>query len=172
MKAFIRKYQIGLTVLMLILIGYILFYNPNKDPHLIAVQDILKRGNNMIKKDIIYRDCTRVEFNRYPELSDKFTEAVKMKMVSEYYDESKPFIGQPFTSVFPPKGKSCFKNMKLVNLEYSYDIHGNYEAVFRCEKNGVGEELKVGYFQKSCSYTAYLTKWDFPVGKYTMVSQP
>ncbi|MBJ8417453.1 hypothetical protein [Acinetobacter courvalinii] len=167
MEKFIKKYQILLIIIASILLNYFLFHS-QENQELVEIKDILDRGNDMIKRDIIYRDCDRVSFESYPELKDKYIEAVYSKMAISSSSDSNHSI----TWVYPPEGKSCFKDMKLVKLEYSIETHGNYEAVFRCEKNGIGEELKVGYFQKSCSYTAFLSKWNLPVGKYTVVSQP
>ncbi|MFV5193101.1 hypothetical protein ACMXYY_13320, partial [Acinetobacter courvalinii] len=98
----------------------------------------------------------------------EYIEAVYSKMAISSSSDS----NQSISWVHPPEGKSCFKDMKLVKLEYSNATHGNYEAVFRCEKNGIGEELQVGYFQISCISTAFISQWNLPIGKYTVGSQP
>ena len=45
-------------------------------------------------------------------------------------------------------------------------------AVYRCEKDGMGLEVKLSSYDEWCSYTRYLTKWNFPIGKYTSISLP
>lgn len=156
MKDFIKKHPIELSVL----IAIVVYFLASPSAQLKAIDSALSHGSQMINKGIVGRDCTRVDFNYYPELKARLNEAVRQKIVSNYGD------------AIPSQHRknSCIKDMKIVQLSFP-DKH-NATVVYRCEANGIGEELKVTSFQDSCSYTAYLAKWDFPIGTYTTVSEP
>lgn len=105
---------------------------------------------------------TSFSISEYPELKKVLLEAKELNMF--HPDKSgKGFLDIPL--------KNCFSEAKLVELKIdkSADIAW---AVYRCEKDGMGVEVKLSSYDEWCSYTRYLTKWNFPIGKYTPISIP
>ncbi len=156
MKYDTRSITIGLIILLSVISIYMYLTSPiKKNYDLQAIEDTLYKGDRIIHDGGFARGlCTQVNFKDYPELDEKTKEM-------DY------ILG----GEFPNKHESCLKNARLVKLVYEPDLKQAI-AVYRCEYNGVGEELKVSNYQDSCDYTQYLTKWNFPIGKYTQVPIP
>ena len=166
MKAFLKWHIVYLIVISFLAVW--LYSEMNKpqfsDPSLDTFAGLLERARFIGSQGGVGRECFRTNFQDYPETHEYYKEVEgKEGLGARGYDGG---------FVFTEPGRSCMKDLKLVSMEHSTRIYGNYEVVFRCEKDGVGEELKLGSFKNDCQYTAYLTKWDFPVGKYTYVAQP
>lgn len=156
MKNFIKNHPIELSVITAIVV----YFLASPSAQLKAIGSVLSHGSQMTKKGVVGRDCEWVNFNNYPELKIKINESLKNKIIYE-----NGYVNRP-----QDRKNSCIKNMKISKLYFPDD--SNATVVYRCEVDGIGEELKITSFQDSCSYIAYLTKWDFPIGKYTTVSEP
>lgn len=156
MKDFIKKHSIELSVL----IAIVVYFLASPSAQLKAIDSVLTHGSYMINKGIVGRDCEWVKFNNYPELKGKLNEAMQSGIIYDTGDVIRP----------QNRKNSCIKDMKIVQLYFP--DRNNATVVYRCEANGMGEELKITSFQDSCNYAAYLTKWDLPIGKYTTVSEP
>lgn len=152
----IRRIVIGLIIFLSIVNIYFYLKSPViNNYHLQAIKDTLYKGDRIIYDGGFARGlCTQVNFADYPELDKKAEE-----------------LDSILSREFPNKHESCVKKAKLVKLVYEPDLKQAI-AVYRCEYNGIGEELKVSNYQDSCDYTQYLTKWNFPIGKYTQVPIP
>ena len=110
------------------------------------------------------RNCFPTNFStsKYPELKEELLEAKKLNMF--HPDQSgKGLLNVPL--------KSCFNEAKLVELKVDKSANMAW-AVYRCKKDGMGLEVKLSSYDEWCSYTRYLTKWNFPIGKYTPISMP
>lgn len=143
-----------IVTIILNIIFYQYFTKSESTIHIEAINETFAMGNNLIHIGYPNRNCYREKLNNYIELHEKAKELDKL-----------------FQSEFTNKYNSCLKQAKLVKFEYKPDLQQAI-AIYRCESNGIGEEVKVSNYQKSCSYTEYLTKWNFPIGKYTSVSTP
>ena len=110
------------------------------------------------------RNCFPTNFStsEYPELKEELLEAEKLNMF--HPDQSgNGLLNVPL--------KNCFSEAKLVELKVDKSANMAW-AVYRCEKDGMGLEVKLSSYDEWCSYTSYLTKWNFAIGKYTPISMP
>lgn len=110
------------------------------------------------------RNCFPTNFStsEYPELKEELLEAKRLNMF--HLDQSgNGLLNIPL--------ENCFSKAKLVELKVDKSVNMAW-AVYRCEKNGMGLEVKLSSYDEWCSHTTYLTKWNFPVGKYTPISIP
>jgi hypothetical protein len=105
---------------------------------------------------------TNYSTSKYPELKEELLEAKKLNMFQPNQSES-GLLMIPL--------ENCFSEAKLVQLTGDESSNTAY-AIYRCEKDGMGLEVKLSSFDEYCSYTYYLTKWNFPIGKYTPISEP
>jgi hypothetical protein len=110
------------------------------------------------------KNCYPTNFStsEYPELKEELLEAKRLNMF--HPDQSgNGLLNIPL--------KNCFSEAKLVELKVDNSMNMAW-AVYRCEKDGMGLEVKLSSYDVYCSYTHYLTKWNFPIGKYTPISMP
>ncbi|WP_375036965.1 hypothetical protein [Acinetobacter sp. RW6] len=110
------------------------------------------------------RNCMPTIFStsKYPELKEVLQEAEKLKIFTPDKNGEAPLI-------IP--GENCFNKAKLVKLKI--DSSGKMAwAIYRCENDNMGIEVQLSSYENYCSYTRYLKKWNFPIGKYTYENYP
>ena len=160
MKIFLLVFSIGLVALIA---SYIW---DEKKSKLYPKEFVLDWGNRMKNSPNggPGRGCFPTNFStsEYPELKEELLEAKKLNMF--HPDQSgNALLNVPL--------KNCFSEAKLVELKVDKSMNMAW-AVYRCEKDGMGLEVKLSSYDEWCSYTRYLTKWNFPIGKYTSISLP
>lgn len=160
MKIFLIVLSIGL---MALIASY--FLNEEK-PELDPREFVLSWGETMKNTPDggPGRNCFPTNFStsKYPELNEELLEAEKLDM----FDPD-----QSGNGILMIPLKNCFSEAKLVELKVDKSTNIAW-AVYRCEKDGMGLEVTLSSYDEWCSYTGYLTKWNFPIGKYTPISMP
>lgn len=159
--------KIILLVLSSVLVALTAIYFINKKESEISPKEFVINWGKRMKNSPNGgpgRNCFPTAYSaiRYPELKEELLEARKLNMF--HPDQSGNGLLQiPL--------KNCFSEAKLVELKFDKSRNMAW-AVYRCEKDGMGLEVKLSSFEDWCSYTNYLTKWNFPIGKYTPISMP